>query len=331
MSLFENRKTQLSGQKKFIKDFQVGERVDTYSKVLSIAKRTKKDGGGFLTLEFMDKTGKINAKIWDNAEYYFKYIQEGVVYRIGGVITEYNGQKEVKIETLRAVSASDKTDNGYDESDYIEKPAFDTADTFKEMMALLKKNVSSPHLLQLIDLFAIEYGEKFQVHYGAQKIHHSYVGGLLQHTYSIIKLAVFCAEHYSLDKELLLMGALFHDIGKISEFNVNPALEVTVEGGLLGHLVIGNMKFIELKNKITGFPEELSVKIQHLIISHHGEKEFGSPEIPKIPEAYMLHILDLLDSKLKIFEETVASSENKGLFSEYVQVLGRRVYNPPKS
>ncbi len=314
-------------EKQQIKDLQVGKPVDGYFKVISVGKKAKKDGSPFLALEVMDKTGKIPAKIWENADHYFHILKEGDIYKINGYVNEYMNQKEIKVDTIRSLAATDKNVR---EEDFAEKAAFDTGKTFEEMIITLKSHLANPYLIKLADLFAQEYGNSFKEHYGAQKVHHAYIGGLLQHTFSMMQTAIFCADHYTLDKELLLIGVLFHDTGKMFEFNVTPAVDTTMAGGLLGHLVIGNNIFLQLKEKIPGFPEELSVKIQHLIISHHGEKEFGSPELPKIPEAYVLHILDLLDSKLKIFAETVSSTETKGLFSDYVKVLDRRLYVPPK-
>jgi len=328
MSLFESKNLDFIPQKQFIKDLQVGEKTRGYYKVLNLSKRNKRDGGAFLSLELMDRTGRIPAKIWDNADHYFSLIREGEIYMINGIVNEYMNRKEIKVDGLRAVSPSDRD---FDQDDFIEKPAFDTEKLFQDMIATLKSNLANPYLLQLVELFSTQYGERFKVHYGAQKIHHAYVGGLLEHTHSMIKLAVYCARHYSLDRELLLMGVLFHDIGKMFEFDISPTVATTIEGGLLGHISIGNAKFLELADKIPGFPGELSCKIRHLIISHHGEKEFGSPEVPKIPEAYVLHILDLMDSRLKIFEEVTANTETKGLFSEYIHVLERRLYVPPKS
>jgi len=328
MNLVENKKLFFQGNKKYINELKVGDRFDSYARVLSISKKAKKDGGAFLILELMDKSGKLSAKAWDNAESYFKLVKEGSIYKITGATTEYQGQKEIKIDIIRAIAS---TDTDFDETDFVEKSSFDTGSVYSEMMKTIRDNISTTHIKQLVDLFEKEHGDKFKEHYGAQKIHHSYIGGLMQHTYSMIQLGIVCAKHYSLDIELLLIGILFHDIGKIYEFSVSPTVETTLEGGLLGHLLISNNKFIEMKNKIPGFPEDLSCKIQHLIISHHGEKEFGSPEVPKIPEAFVLNILDLLDSKLKIVEDIVSHSEVKGLFSDFVQVLNRRVYIPPKT
>jgi 3'-5' exoribonuclease len=307
---------------KMIKDFKVGEKIDTYFKVISIDKKTKKDGNAFLALVLMDKTGKIPAKIWNNADQYFSLVEAGEVYRINGKINEFMDQKQLKVDGLRAVTPSD---NDYNKEDFQEESKFDTQELFNWMITTLKGHIQTPPVLKLVDFFVEEYSEAYKDHYGAQKIHHAYLGGLLEHTFSMMELAIFCADHYNLDKELLLMGVLFHDLGKMYEFKISPTVEATLEGGLLGHLVIGTQKFLELKNRIPDFPEELSIKIQHLIVSHHGEKEFGSPEVPKIPEAFALHIIDLMDSKMQIVKETIEKSETKGLFSDYIHVLSRRL------
>jgi len=328
MNPIENKKLKFAQDKKYIKDLQLGENAEGYYQVLNISKKTKRDGSAFLAIELKDKTGRIPAKIWDNAEHYFKILKEGDIYKIAGYVNEYMNVKEIKVDSLRTIS---NMDTDFDRSDFQEKAGFDTTQLFDDMMKTLRENISNPMLIRIVDLFEENFSDRFKTHYGAQKIHHAYMGGLLQHTYSIIRSAIFCAEHYpGLNKELLLIGALFHDVGKLFEFNIAPTVDVTIEGGLLGHLVIGNSKFMEIKNKIPGFPDDLSCKIQHLIISHHGEKEFGSPEVPKIPEAFVLNLLDLLDSKLKIVEESVTGVETKGLFSDYIQPLGRRLYVPPR-
>ncbi len=327
MSLFENKKLQFPAQKKWIKDLQVGEKVDAFYKVSGLEKKTKKDGNTYLAIQIMDKSGKIAAKIWSNADHYYAMLQEGGIYRFSGVVNEFMSQKEIRVEDVQAISAADE---GIIQSDYTQQASFDTDGLFMEMIATLKQHITSPHVLQLIDLFSVTYGKRFSMHYGAQKIHHAYPGGLLEHTHTMMKIAIFCADLYHLDKEVLLTGVLFHDIGKIFEFDIEPTVNTTMEGGLLGHLVMGTEKFRELKNKIPGFPEELSCKILHLIISHHGEKEYGSPELPKTAEAFMLHYIDLMDSKLKIVAESVASAIPKGLFSEYIHVLDRRLFVPPK-
>jgi 3'-5' exoribonuclease len=327
MNPIENKKLLFPEEKKLIEDLKVGDKVDSYFRISSVDKRTKKDGNAFLSLQLMDKTGKIPAKVWNNAERFFKIIVPGDIYKLNGMVNEFMNKKEIKVDGIRALTSSDAD---LDETDFQESAAFDTGNLFDEMMTTLKSHLTTPCLLQLADLFGNGFRDDFQNHYGAQKIHHAYLGGLLEHTFSMMKIAIFCADHYKMDKELMVMGVLFHDIGKLYEFNIEPTVEATLEGGLLGHLLIGNGKFLELKNRIPDFPEDLSIKIQHLIISHHGEKEFGSPEVPKTPEAFLLHLIDLMDSKIQIVKEAIENAGNKGLFSDYINVLGRRLYVPPK-
>jgi 3'-5' exoribonuclease len=308
-----------------IKDLKVGDRINQYYKILNINKRTKKNGEPFLTLELMDKTGKIEGKIWNNVESTLKMVQPGDIYKIQGLVNQYLNKKEIKVETITTISTNDQQPNP---DDFVEQPLFDTSQLFNEMITILKSNLKNDFLLKLIDRFQTKYQKQFEKHYGAQKIHHAYLGGLLEHTHSVVKLAVSIADHYHLDKELLMIGALFHDIGKIKEFDIKPSIGTTLEGGLVGHILIGNQIFLELSNEIDNFPENLSIKIQHLIVSHHGEKEYGSPEVPKIPEAFALHIIDLLDSKLKIFQQVIDQSETENIFSEYIHTLSRRIHIP---
>ncbi|MCK5057684.1 MAG: HD domain-containing protein [Candidatus Aminicenantes bacterium] len=317
MNLLDNTKD------RYIKDLKAGLKVEWYYKCVEVSKKTKRDGGLYLALELMDKTGRIPAKIWDNVESCLKLLREGKVYKITGYVNEFMKKKEIKIDSINPVSPGAKD---YNEADFIEQASFDTEALFKQMIDTMKANIKNDHLVRLIDLFTQGYEEKFKTHYGAQKIHHAYLGGLLKHTSSMMELALFIGRHYALDTELLLIGVLFHDLGKAFEFTISPSVNLTVEGGLLGHLVIGNRIFLELSDRIDGFPEDLRVKIQHLVISHHGEKEFGSPEVPKTAEALALHVIDLLDSRINIMKEAVRDAETGGPFTDYLYPLGRRLY-----
>ncbi len=305
----------------------VGDRVRNAFKILSLNKRTKKNGDSFLALELMDKTGNIQGKIWEKVETYAPMIQAGEIYRINGSITEFMNKIEIKVESVEPVSEDDREIN---RADFEETPPFDVEKTFQEMMETLNSSITNPFLVQLIHHFSDRYGDPFKGHYGALKIHHAYAGGLLEHTLSVIKLAISVSDFYGLDKEIMVIGALFHDMGKLLEYTRTPTVEITGEGGLIGHIVLSNQIFLEIKKQIKDFPSDLSLKIQHLIVSHHGEREFGSPEVPKTPEAFALHIIDLLDSKLKIFQDTIQQTDVERLFSEYNRVLGRRIYNPKK-
>ena len=291
----------LQAQHAFIDSLQSGENVSGYYRVQEIVKKKTKNGDDFLDLTVMDKTGRMPAKIWNNVDEYYQLIQAGEIYKISGEIKDYKGKKQITINHLRAIAAND-TD--FNQADYDRISALRQRGAARRNVFPARRQPDQlPTLLQLVEFFKEEYGTALQQAYGAQKIHHAFAGGLLQHTHSVLEMALALAPHYGLDKELLLIGALFHDIGKTAEFKTQPALETTLEGGLLGHVVISLTIFLNLKNRIADFPAALSTRIQHLIVSHHGEKEYGAPEVPKTPEAYLLHLLDLLDSRMNIFSE----------------------------
>jgi 3'-5' exoribonuclease len=316
MNLFEKPPAKMH----FIDSLQSGDKVTWYYRVQEIVKKKTKNGDDFLDVTVMDKTGRMPAKIWNNVNEYYKLIHAGEIYKISGEIKDYKGKKQLTVSQLNAAAATD-----FNPADYNDTPPFDSAAMLERMFLLLADNLTDPHLLQLVGFFKEEYGPLLQQAYGAQKIHHAFAGGLLQHTVSLLEMALLLASHYSLDKELLLIGALFHDIGKTAEFKTQPALETTLEGGLLGHVVISLTIFLNLKNRIADFPAALSTRIQHLIVSHHGEKEYGAPEVPKTREAYLLHLLDLLDSRMNIFSEQIKNGDGQKLFSEFNQALGTRI------
>jgi 3'-5' exoribonuclease len=299
-----------------------GDSLDGYYRVAEVTRRKTATGNDFLILELMDASGRLSAKVWNGVDEYAKLLQAGRPYRFRGDVVEYKGRRDVKVQHIRAVTASD---SDFDESALNEPSRVDAAALLGRMAGLLDQHIHEPHLKRLAELFLAERGPEFSRHFGAQKIHHAYGGGLLEHTASVLQLAVTVADQYELDKEVLLIGALFHDIGKLEEFRIDPVPDLTKAGGLLGHIVIGHARFIEFRNRIDGFPEELSLRIQHLLVSHHGEKEFGSPEVPRTPEAMALHVLDLLDSRLNIFREARRTAEPGRIFSDYQGALGTRI------
>lgn len=302
---------------------KAGETVNWYYRVQEISRRkslnSKKD---YLDLVVVDRSGRMPAKIWDNVDSLHKMLQAGSVFRFAGEVREYRGKPQLAISRARPLEPAD---DACRPEDFDERPPFDSAALLRETFSLLDAHVRDPHLRRLSEMFQQEYGPVFAQAYGAQKIHHAFAGGLLQHTHALLQLVLAVAPQYGLDTELLLIGALFHDIGKTEEFKTQPALETTLAGGLLGHLVISLSIFLDMKKRIPDFPEPLSVRLQHLIVAHHGEKEFGSPEVPKTREAYLLHVLDLLDSRMSIFAEQLKAGEQQKLFSEFNQALGTRI------
>jgi len=318
-----NQELPLFPEPKWVDQLKPGEKIDWYYRILELSKKKKKDGNDFLTLTLMDKTGRIAGKIWENAAHVEKTIQTGTIYRISGEVTEYNQKCELRINRILPLTGKE---SGFSEEDFTESAPFDVTEMLTLARQITYDRIQTPFLRELLDRYFTRFSTPLLTHYGAMRIHHAYPGGLLEHTTTLLKLAVSIADHYALNTELLLIGVLFHDIGKLYEFQIQPALDITLPGGLLGHVMISYSLFLELIRDIPQFPEEWAMRIQHLIISHHGEKEFGSPEVPKMPEAYALHIIDLLDSRMNIFSEVRdGAAGSKALFSDYQSALGTRI------
>lgn len=322
MTLFKHVKTQ------WITDLRSGQAVETLFRIVEINRRQKKDGSAFLTMTLMDRTGRIDAKVWDRVEQTQKTVQPGEIYTVSGTVREYHGRREIHVQKIQRVS--DNT--ALDSKDFSENATFDVDVRFDTLIAFVSERLKNPELIRLLEAFSLSHGDAFRRHYGAQKIHHARIGGLLEHTDSMVRLAAIVADHYKLDHDVMLMGALLHDLGKLGEFSTEPTVQATPEGGLLGHIVISLEMFNDLCRRVPGIPEDIRLHLQHLIVSHHGEREFGSPEVPKTREAMALHAIDLLDSKLAIFLEASQRAVSDQGFSDYIPAISRRIMiqNPPE-
>ncbi len=310
-----------------IADLQLNQQVTVYLRLGALERRQKKDGSPYLTVQFQDRSGRIEAKIWDKADEYQRLLVCGRDYQVRATVTSYQGKLELKPETINPAKAGDE---GYQAAELEEGAPFDVDAAYAAMTGLLQQHLKTPAALAVLRRFDELYGPRFRDHYGAQRIHHAHRGGLLAHTGKMIQLCLLLADHYPVDTELLLLGALFHDLGKLEEFSVSPAVEQTPSGGLVGHIVLGVIMFRKLLDGLDEVPADWALQIEHLIVSHHGEKEFGSPELPKTPEAMILHIVDLLDSKLGIIYQQLREDAGPGVFTEYVRVLGRCLYRGPR-
>lgn len=310
-------------EKMTIQELQLNQQVAMYLRLAGLERRQKKDGAPFLIVRFQDRSGRIETKLWDKADEYQRMLENGKDYLVKGLVTAYQGKLELKLESFRPAIEGDA---GYRPEDLEENAPFDVDSAYDSMIQLVRKNLVTPSALAVLDRFHEVYGSRFRDHYGAQRIHHAHRGGLLAHTRQMIEICLALAPFYAVNLEILLLGALFHDLGKVDEFVCKPAVEQTPAGGLIGHIVLGVMMFRRLLEPLRDVPPDWALEIEHLIVSHHGEKEFGSPEIPKTPEAMMLHIVDLLDSKMGIIFQQLKEDATPGAFTDYVRVLGRNLY-----
>ncbi len=284
-------------KKVFISDLRPG---DTMEDVFVLAAKTvakKKDGNSFLRLTLSDKTGSINAVMWDGVEPAEAEIAAAAFVRVQGSVSEYRGTPQL---VVKAVTACNKDE--VDPADFLPVTAKEVNSMFRRLLSLTRSMTSEP-LKALLNVFWNDDAfveQEFKRAPAAKLMHHAYLGGLLEHTLAVAELAVLVADRYgdAINKDLLLTGAILHDIGKTREFSYDIAMDYTDEGRLLNHLVVGVSMIEEKLRQLPDFPQETALLLKHLIVSHHGNREFGSPEPPKTLEALVLNHIDEIDSKI---------------------------------
>ena len=254
-----------------------------------------RSGKSWLELNLADRSGSIPAKMWDNFEALAKTFDCDDVVRVRGRVKIYNGQKELTLEQIVPTTASD-----YDLADFLPHTKHDVEKLYASLRGAIA-GMKNPWLRQLLSSIVEDplLAPRLKRAPAAMTMHHAYLGGLLEHVVSLVGLAAAVSAHYpELDRDLLLTGVVLHDVGKIEELRYVRSIDYSDQGRLLGHIMIGVRLFREKCSAIEGFPEPLAVLVEHLIISHHGTYEFGSPSLPQIPEAVMLHFIDDMDSKM---------------------------------
>lgn len=282
--------------------------------------------GNFLTLILGDNTGQVEAKIWEKAEEAHSLLNPGDLLEVKGEVREYNGSVQINIGSFRVCA-----ENEYIPADFI--PSSPRA--VDEMMTELEKlmdSIGNTHLRRLLDSFFDdqEWRQRFCSAPAAKTNHQAYLGGLLEHTLNLARSAAAMVGIYpGLDRDLLLTGAILHDIGKVEEYRYDRYIDFTDEGRLLGHIVIGAGEVDRRIRHLDGrepFPGNLRLKILHIITSHHGLYEWQSPKKPKFVEAAVIHMLDMLDTTVDIFSRTSAGAPGDESWSPWSRSLERYIY-----
>lgn len=294
--------------------------------VLSKDIRQKKTGEPYLSLHLADRTGEIEAKMWDNVAEIMESFDRDDFVKVKGIVQIYQNRSQFTIHKLRRLQ-----DHEVDPADYFPCSERDPEDMFRELRGIIN-GIGEPHLRGLLNDFFndSDLAALYKRAPAAKSIHHAYRGGLLEHVLSLCGLCRLCAAHYSnLDLDLLLTGAILHDIGKIEELTYNRSFGYSAEGQLLGHIVIGLRMLGRKLDATPTFPPKLRSLLEHMLISHHGELEFGSPKVPIFPEALLLHHLDNLDSKMEtmraaLFRDQQNSTEFTGWIAPLERVVLRK-------
>ncbi len=277
-----------------------------------------KNGGAFLSLTLSDRTGDIEARVWDNAEELGVLFREGDIIQVSGRAGSYRNQVQL---TLSGLAPSEE----YDPSLFLEATPFDIPEMMKELKGIIR-GIKNAGLRDLINAFLSDHNfiEKFKEAPAAKNFHHGYIGGLLEHTLSVCRLAGHVNEQYpELDGDLLVAGAFLHDIGKIREFSYGRTIDYSDEGRLLGHLVLGVSMLEEKLAGFKKFPSETALCLKHMILSHHGEYDFGSPKRPKFLEAFVLHLIDDLDAKMNGIARFMSKDKHEGAWTDFNRMFER--------
>jgi 3'-5' exoribonuclease len=309
-----------------IDQWREGDSIAAYALLTKKVQRQDRNGRDFLDLEIADATGSMAAKVWSGSVALQRAFEAHDFVAVKGTVKAFKGQLQLSVQDCRRVTDEDRG-LGFDEALLIPSTSEDIEDLWHRLKGIYSDDVQRPELRQLAAQALSTWGSALREHPAAKTIHHAYRGGLLEHTVSMAELAVRMAAHYpDLDRDLLLLGVLFHDLGKIDEIGAMPVNEYTLRGQLVGHVVIGRDMLLEACSQIPDFPEDLRVELEHLVLSHQGRLEFASPVVPRTLEALVLHFIDNLDSKINQLRKARAT----GPGFQYVRGLDRFVYVPER-
>lgn len=290
--------------------------------------KPKKTGELYIALTLADRTGQIEAKIWDNVQDVLDAFDQDDFVKVKGLLNKYNNRFQLTIHKVRKCEELE-----VDFSDYLpktEKNVDELWQTLREFVETFK----NAHLKALLRAFMSdpEIEMRYKNAPAAKSLHHAFVGGLLDHVVSLFRSCDLVSRNYpAIDRDLLLTGAFLHDIGKLHELSYARSISYTTSGQLLGHMIIE----LEMLHKkialVPDFPDELKILVEHMIISHHGQYEFGSPKLPMFPEALMLHYMDDLDSKMESMRaQFEREADNEDAWTGYNSSLGRPLLNVKK-
>lgn len=298
--------------------------VTSYFALSSLSVREKKQGGQYLALTLSDKTGTMEARMWDDIADALASCSEGCYVKAQGQISKYQGKFQITLQKMRNAAESE-----IDPADYLPATLFNIDEMWAELRGYVSQ-FTNPDLKRLV--FAFLDDESIASAYrsapAAKRLHHAWLGGLLEHVVTLVRVCLATAPFYpEVNSDLLVTGAILHDIGKIRELHWKNSFGYTLEGQLIGHINIAQGMLLEKVKELAPFPEKLRVLVEHMILSHHGKYEFGSPKLPMTAEALLLNVLDDLEAKMQVLRNEFASAEasgkSAGEMTEWVRSMDR--------
>ncbi len=308
-----------------VKDLQSGTNVKAIFHIRALERSKKRNGADFFRLTLGDSTGELNAVAWDNIEQFLNnQIKRDDFVLVEGTVGTYQDSLQLTVTSAKPVDSS-----SVDLMDFVASTPFDIENLKKELWDLVKQ-IEDEDLQRLTHFFFDDeaFFDEFCKAPSAKTMHQAYIGGLLEHTVGVCKNAVAISNNYDgCNMSLLLAGCLLHDIGKIKEFSITTGIDYTDDGRLRGHIIIGLQMLEEAISALNDFPEQKKILLEHLLISHHGMKEWGSPRRPKTMEALILHFADYIDAYMSTYIEVVKKCKEQGYrWSEWNRMFERYLF-----
>jgi 3'-5' exoribonuclease len=306
-----------------------GESVTSFFAISSFSIREKKGGGGqYLALTLSDKTGSMEARMWEEFASAMSTCGEGCFVKVQGQISKYQGRFQITLVKMRLAA-----DSEVDVADFVPATKFDIAEMWAELRGFVE-SFANPDLKRLVFAFLDDeaIGAAYREAPAAKMLHHAWIGGLLEHVVALVRVCKATAPFYpEVDPDLLVTGAILHDVGKVRELSWGTSFSYTLEGQMVGHISIAQGLLREKIATLPGFPEKLRILVEHMILSHHGKYEFGSPKLPMTPEALLLSALDDLEAKMQAVRNEFARDEAAGKtgaeMTDWVRSMERPLLN----
>ena len=307
----------------YVKDIRAGDRVGDIFLVMEKNLAISQKGKPYLNLKLRDMTGEVDGRVWERATEMNNIFQTGDIIQIQSYAVSFRDVVQLSISKITVVD-----DPAVSPADYLPSSASDSSEMFESLMNIIN-TIGNPHLKALLELIFSdeEIADSFQKAPAAKGFHHAYIGGLLEHTLSVTQLLDMVANHYQqANRDLIITGGILHDIGKIYELSFKGSMNYTDEGRLIGHIVIA-VELVDAKiAEIADFPKQLALELRHILLSHHGTLEYGSPKRPKTIEALIVNFIDDLDAKMNAFGEFISKSGTESSWTPYHRLLERFIY-----
>lgn len=305
-----------------------GDFVQGFALVTRKEVRQDRNGREYMDLELSDGTSAISAKVWPDSDALRGRFEDRQFVAFKGTVRAFKDAFQLIVDHCRPATERDRAE-GFDPAALVPTTPEDVDDLWRRLNAVFPGTIGRASLRRLVEAALARHGAELREHPAAKSVHHAYRGGLLEHVVAMAELAGrTCDQYPDVDRDLVLVGVLFHDLGKLRELGPMPVNDYTLPGQLVGHVVLGRDLLLELTAGIDGFPADLRLHLEHLVLSHQGRREYGSPVEPMTPEALVLHFLDDLDSKLS----QLRTARRQGGPLQFLRPFGRTVYleTPPR-